>query len=63
MRKLGVKKTYLISMATNIVEGYNAGQTLRWLATMYNTSTGSIRTLLLEEGVTMRKPGRPTKEK
>lgn len=63
MRKMGDKQKYLYSMAENIVDGYNSGQTLRWLASMYNTSTGSIRTLLIHEGVTLRKPGRPIKEK
>jgi len=62
MRKLSDTKQRLLSMSQFIVAGYNAGATLRELATLYETSTGSIRSLLIEEGVEMRKVGRRHKE-
>jgi hypothetical protein len=49
-------------MSQFIVDGYHAGCTLRYLAKIYETSLGSIRTLLIEEGAVMRKPGRPVKK-
>jgi hypothetical protein len=40
------------------------GQSLRYLAEIYNTSAGSIRALLIELGVELKSPGRPkTKER
>jgi len=63
MKKLSDTKQRLLSMSQYIVEGYNAGDTLRHLAQVYETSTGSIRALLIEEGVQMRKVGRPKKPK
>ncbi len=64
MRKLTDTKRRLLQSATEIKLGYVAqGQSLRYLAEIYDTSAGSIRVLLIELGVPLRSPGRPkTKE-
>ena len=56
-------KQRLLQDAEYIVAGYLQGQALRYLAEVYDTSSGSIRTLLLEEGVALRARGRQRKEK
>lgn len=56
--KLTATKQRLLQEAEYIVAGYLQGQALRYLAEIYNTSAGSIRTLLIEEGVTLRPRGR-----
>jgi hypothetical protein len=65
MRKLTDTKRRLLQSATEIKLGYLAnGQSLRYLAEIYDTSAGSIRALLIELGVELKSPGRPkTKEK
>ena len=53
------KKLRLLQSAKEIRLGYEAqGQSLRYLAEIYDTSQGSIRLLLLELGVKLRGPGR-----
>ncbi len=65
MRKLTDTKRRLLQSAKEIELGYVAqGQSLRYLAVIYGTSAGSIRGLLIENGVALRDPGRPkTKER
>lgn len=53
-----VNRSDLELFEDNIVEGYNAGSTLKTLATLYNCSSGLIRTILLENGVVLRSRGR-----
>lgn len=64
MNRVTDTKRRLIQSATEIKLGYVAqGQSLRYLAEIYDTSAGSIRALLIEQGVELRNPGRPkTKE-
>lgn len=61
--KLTVNKRWLIQNAEYITAGYHQGQSLRYLANVYATSAGSIRTLLLEEGVELRPRGRQKENK
>jgi len=61
--KLTDTKRRLIQDAEYIIAGYKQGQSLRYLAEIYITSAGSIRTLLIEEGVELRPRGRQRKEK
>ena len=56
-------KATLLPLREHIAEGYRNGNSLKTLALAYNASIGSIRKLLKEEGVQMRKIGRPRKEK
>jgi hypothetical protein len=60
--KLTDTKRRLLQDAEYIIRGYGQGQSLRYLAEVYNTSAGSIRTLLIEEGVVLRGRGRQRKE-
>ncbi len=46
-----------------IVEAYGNGVTIRELAHVYNVAPGTIRTRLLEAGITLRSRGRRKKEK
>ncbi len=55
-------KQRLLQDAEYIIGGYAQGQSLRYLAEIYNTSSGSIRTLLIETGVELRPRGRQRKE-
>lgn len=61
--KLTATKRRLIQSLEQIKLGYAQGQSLRYLADIYETSAGSIRTLLIEEGVELRGRGRQKKEK
>ncbi len=65
MRSLTETKRRLLQSATEIKLGYVAqGQSLRYLAEIYDTSQRMISNVLREQGVTLRSPGRPkTKEK
>ncbi len=63
MKRLSENKKRLLSLKRYIVIAYEQGCSLRYLAHAYESSPGSIRNLLIEEGVTMRKAGRPKKEK
>ena len=63
MKRLSENKRRLLFLKKYIMAGYEAGMSLRCLANAYESSPGSIRNLLIEEGVTMRKVGRPKKEK
>ena len=63
MKRLSENKARLLSLKKYILIAYDQGCSLRYLAEAYNSSPGSIRNLLIEEGVTMRKVGRPKKEK
>jgi hypothetical protein len=60
--KLTATKRRLLQDAEYIKAGYAQGQSLRYLAEVYNTSAGSIRALLIEEGVELRARGRQRKE-
>ncbi len=60
MKRITDTKRRLLQSATEIKLGYVAqGQSLRHLALVYNTSAGSIRSLLIELGVELKNPGRP----
>ncbi len=63
MYRLTDKKRELLQVKDQITLAYTNGWSLRDLAEAYHTSPGSIRTLLIEEGVTMRSRGRRKKEK
>ena len=63
MRKLSDKKRELLMIKQHIIAAYETNWSLRDLAKMYDTSVGSIRNLLIEEGVTLRKQGRQKKKK
>ena len=63
MKRLSDNKKRLLSLKYYITVSYESGMSLRYIAHMYDSSPGSIRNLLIEEGVTMRKVGRPKKEK
>jgi hypothetical protein len=62
MRKLSDKKRELLMIKQHIITGYESNWSLRDLAKAYDSSVGSIRNLLIEEGVTLRKQGRQKKE-
>jgi len=55
-RKLAPVKGY-------VIEGYSNGATIRDLAITYDVSPGTIRNLLIDNGITLRSPGRRRKEK
>ncbi len=61
--KLTATKQRLLQDAEYVVEGYIQGQSLRYLAEIYDTSAGSIRTLLIEYGITLRPRGRQKENK
>jgi len=61
--KLTVEKRKLLQSKEQIILGYSQGQSLRYLANIYESSTGSIRTLLIEEGVSLRPRGRQKENK
>ena len=62
--RLTATKQRLLQDAEYIVQGYlDQGKSLRYLADIYDTSAGSIRTLLIEEGIELRGRGRQRKEK
>ena len=63
MKRLSANKKRLLAFKRYIIAGYMAGCSLRYLAKAYDSSPGSIRNLLIEEGVMMRKVGRPKKGK
>jgi len=64
MRQLTNTKRRLLQSATEIKLGYvTLGQSLKHLAGVYNTSPGSIKAILLEQGVELRGPGRPKTKK
>lgn len=48
----------LASSKDQIVSAYKNGTTLRELAELHEVSAGTVRNLLVEEGVTMRARGR-----
>ncbi len=65
MRQLTDTKRRLLQSAGEIMLGYVAqGQSLVYLADIYDTSARSIANVLREQGVVLRDPGRPkTKDK
>jgi hypothetical protein len=50
-------------MKTQLKKSYKAGYSLREIARWHDTSAGTIRSILIEEGIQMRKPGRSRKDK
>jgi hypothetical protein len=62
MRKINSTKHKLLQVKEYIAEAYVSGTSLREVADSYQTSVGSIRALLIEMGIPLRKPGRPKKE-
>jgi hypothetical protein len=63
MKRYGPKRIELNQVKEQIVKSYKSGFSLRQIAFWHDTSHGSIRSLLIEEGVKLRKPGRSRKEK
>jgi hypothetical protein len=63
MKLYGPKRMELNPVKAQIVKSYENGFSLREIAAWHNASHGSIRALLIEEGVKMRNPGRHRKEK
>ena len=63
MKRLTDIKRRLLQAAGQITSAYEKGWTLRELATTHDASPGSIRNLLIEEGVKMRSRGKRKKEK
>jgi hypothetical protein len=51
-------KRKLASVKGYIIEGYTYGSTLRDLAITYDVSPGTIRNLLIDNGISLRSPGR-----
>ncbi len=62
MRRISNKKRALLQLKDNIIEAYLNGGSLKQVASWYETSASAIRTLLVEEGVTLRSQGRQKKE-
>jgi lambda repressor-like predicted transcriptional regulator len=63
MKRLTDIKRRLMQAADQITDAYEKGWTLRELAKVHDASPGSIRNLLIEEGVKMRSRGTRKKEK
>jgi hypothetical protein len=63
MKRYGPRRVELNQVKSQIVKSYKSGFSLRQIAESHDTSHGSIRALLIEEGVKMRNPGRHRKEK
>lgn len=51
----------LESIKDVIISGYNLGVSITLLASTYNVSSGTIRNILIRQGVTLRKQGRRPK--
>lgn len=62
MKKISNTKRELLRCKKNIIWAYIKGSSLRVLAVDYDTSVGSIRALLIEEGIPRRPIGRHKKE-
>ena len=59
MRRLTPQRIRLNRMKADIVRSYEKGGiSLRTIAFWHDTSANTIRSILIEEGVKMRKPGR-----
>jgi len=63
MKRYGPRRIELNAVKDQIVKSYKNGFSLRQIAVSHGASHGSIRSLLIEEGVKLRKPGRTKKEK
>jgi hypothetical protein len=63
MKRYGPVRIRLNQVKAQIVKAYTNGFSLRQIAYGHDTSAGSIRSLLIEAGVTMRKSGRLRKDK
>lgn len=61
MQRFGPVRIRLNQVKAQIVKAYNSGFSLRQIAYGHDTSPGSIRSLLIEAGVKMRKSGRRNK--
>lgn len=48
----------LAALESIIVEGYRLGSTIELMAATHNVSPGTIRSILVRNGVTIRKQGR-----
>jgi len=57
MNKKDIDAAELRLYAPRIVDGYEQGLTLRSLAKLYGVSHGTIRNILIENGVTLRDKG------
>jgi hypothetical protein len=58
-----MRRRKLITEDQLVVAGYNNGLTLRALSAFYKVSIGTIRNILIANGVNMRPRGRKPKEK
>jgi hypothetical protein len=63
MKRLSPKRIELNRMKPHLVKAYKVGHSLRTIASWHSTSAGTVRSILIEEGIQMRKPGRSRKEK
>jgi hypothetical protein len=63
MKRFGPVRIRLNPMKVQLKKSYKAGYSLREIARWHDTSAGTIRSILIEEGIQMRKPGRSRKEK
>ena len=62
-RRISNKKRALLQLREQIIGAYQGGGSLKTVAEWFDTSVSAIRTLLVEEGVTLRPQGRQKKEK
>ena len=61
-RRISNKKRALLQVREQIIGAYQGGGSLKDVAEWFDTSASAIRTLLVEEGVTLRSQGRQKKE-
>jgi len=61
-RKISNKKRSLLQLKEQVIGAYQGGGSLKDVAEWFDTSPSAIRTLLIEEGVTLRPQGRQKKE-
>jgi hypothetical protein len=61
-RRISNKKVALLQSKEQIIGAYQGGGSLKDVAHWFDTSVSAIRTLLVEEGVTLRSQGRQKKE-
>ncbi len=62
-RKISNKKRALLQLKEQIVGSYQGGGSLKQVADWFDSSVGTIRSILVAEGVELRPQGRQKKEK
>jgi IS30 family transposase len=63
MEKFTDTRIRLLQVKEQLATAYKNGWSLREIAKVHNTAPSTIRALLIEEGVEMRKTGKRVKEK